>query len=189
MTRVLLTIVSVLAVLVVVTLVLLFTGAYDVSAMNRETSLTQWAFSTMMDRSVKRQAAEIAVPPLDDSTMIRIGFDHYSDMCVSCHGSPAGGRTEAGEGLNPPAPDLSNVANDWKPSELYWIIKNGVRMTGMPAFGPTHQEKELWGMVAFVRKLPGMTAEQYKAYAARAAAGEEESSEASGESHGIHAHH
>ncbi len=151
----------------------LFSGTFDVSAAKPEGSLAQWVFSTMMDNSVRRSAETVTVPSLDDSALIRLGFAHYSDMCVSCHGSPAGGRTEVGLGLNPPAPDLSSVVNDWKPSELYWIIKNGIKMTGMPAFGPTHNENELWGMVAFVRKLPGMTAEQYKAFSIQTASSEE----------------
>ena len=172
MKKVLLTVVIVLVLLAGLALALMYTGAYDVSAMKQESSLTQWATSTMMDHSVRRQAAGIEAPGLDDSAMIAIGFDHYSEMCVTCHGSPADGRSEAGQGLNPPAPDLSEAAADWTPAELYWIIKNGITMTGMPAFGPTHDERELWSMVAFVRRLPGMSAEQYKSFSPEATAHE-----------------
>ena len=145
----------------------IYTGVYDVSAARPEGSISRWALSTMMEHSVKRHADRIVVPELDDSALARIGFEHYSDMCVSCHGSPAGGQTEAGRGLNPPAPDLSQAAKNWTPAELYWIIKNGIKRTGMPAFGPTHDENELWGMVEFVRELPNMSTEQYKAFSSR----------------------
>jgi len=164
MKKVVLTLVILFVLLVGLALAVIYTGAYDVSAARPEGSLTRWASSTMMEHSVKRQANQVVVPSLDDSALVRIGFDHYNEMCVSCHGSPAGGRTEAGLGLNPPAPDLSEAAKEWKPAELYWIIQNGIKMTGMPAFGLTHDENEIWGMVAFVRKLPGMSAEQYKAF-------------------------
>jgi mono/diheme cytochrome c family protein len=164
MKKILLTGSAALVLLVVAALAAIYSGTYDVSAANPEGSLTRWVLSTTMDRSVRRHARGIAVPSLDDTALIALGFDHYSEMCVSCHGSPDGGRSESGRGLNPPAPDLSEAATGWTPAELYWIIKNGVKMSGMPAFGPTHDERELWGMVAFVRRLPGMSADQYRTF-------------------------
>jgi mono/diheme cytochrome c family protein len=118
-----------------------------------------------MDHSVRAHASGIEVPNLDDSSLVAVGFDHYNEMCITCHGSPAGGMSEAGMGLNPKAPELSEAAKDWSPAELYWIIKNGVTMTGMPAFAPTHSERELWAIVAFLQKLKTMTPAQYKAFA------------------------
>ncbi len=168
MKKVLFTLAIFLFVLVGLGIVAIYTGAYDVSAAKPEASLTAWVLSTMMDHSVMRQAKGIVVPSLEDSALTSIGFDHYNEMCVTCHGSPSGGRSEAGRGLNPPAPDLSETAKDWTSAELYWIIKNGIKMTGMPAFGPTHDEHKLWAMVAFVQKLPGMTPEQYKAFSSEA---------------------
>lgn len=175
MKNVLVTLAIAFVLLLGLALAAIYMGVYDVSAARPEGSLTHWALSTTMDHSVKRHADGIVVPSLDDSTLLGVGFDHYSEMCVSCHGSPAGGKSEAGRGLNPSAPDLSEAARDWKPAELYWIIKNGIKMTGMPAFGPTHDEHELWAMVAFVQKLPGMSPEEYKAYSSETANSEEPS--------------
>ncbi len=165
MKRVLFTVGILIIVLVGAGILLMYTGVYDVAATTRESPITRFLFSTTMDRSVRVRAKDIVVPSVDDSVTFTIGFSHYQEMCVTCHGSPAEGRDEAGQGLNPPAPDLSEAATDWSPSELYWIVKNGVRMTGMPAFGPTHDEKELWAIVAFVQKLPGMSPEEYRSVA------------------------
>ncbi len=180
MKKVLLTLAIALVVLIGLALAVITTGMYDVSAAKPEGSLTRWILSTTMDNSVRHHAEGIVVPSLDDSALVSLGFDHFSEMCVTCHGSPTGGRSEAGRGLNPPAPDLSEAAGDWTPAELYWIIKNGIKMSGMPAFGPTHDEQELWGMVAFVRKLPGMSQERYRAFSTEA--GQEEGS-AEGHAH------
>ena len=68
-----------------------------------------------------------------------------------------------GEGLNPEPPDLSEEAAHMTPQELFWITQNGIKMTGMPAFGPTHSDEELWAMVAFMQKLPDLSPEKYKA--------------------------
>jgi mono/diheme cytochrome c family protein len=65
-------------------------------------------------------------------------------------------------GFNPDPPELTEAAGDWKPNELFWITRNGVRMSGMPAWSVTHSDKEIWEIVAFAQKLPKMTAAQYK---------------------------
>ena len=81
-----------------------------------------------------------------------------------CHGAPGVDASEAGEGLNPPAPDLTLARIQKRTDgELFWILQNGIRMTGMPAFGPTHKDDELWKMVAFLRHLPQLTPEEEKA--------------------------
>jgi mono/diheme cytochrome c family protein len=83
-------------------------------------------------------------------------------MCVSCHGSPGLEETEVSVGLNPAAPYLVKVAKEIDPNKLFWIIKNGIKMTGMPAWGKTHSDEKIWAIVAFVKKLPNMTVEEYQ---------------------------
>lgn len=65
--------------------------------------------------------------------------------------------------MKPRPPHLSEAAAHWRPQELFWLVKHGVKMSGMPAFGPTHADQEIWNIVAFVRELPGMTPERYAA--------------------------
>ena len=162
MKRIIGTIIGVLLVEVGIALAVILTGKYDVSALNQDRGLTRWVLSHTMDNSVRRHAQGIEVLPSTDSSMIKIGFSHYHRMCETCHGGPSIPRSEIGEGLNPPPPRLVRAALDWSDAELYWIIKNGVKMTGMPAFGPTHSENELWAIVAFVKHLPTMQPEQYQ---------------------------
>ncbi len=167
------------------TLFAIYSGTFSVAALSPRGGVFEWMLSTTMDHSVAAHASGIQVPPLNDSSLIDLGFDDYKGMCITCHGSPAGGQSYAGIGLNPQAPELSEAAKDWTPAELYWIVRNGVKMTGMPAFAPTHSERELWAIVAFLQKLKTMDPAQYKAFAASRA----ESGKPSQESGGEEAHH
>ena len=71
-------------------------------------------------------------------------------------------RSEIGKGLNPQAPDLADAVPAWSPRQLFWIVKNGLKMTGMPSFGKTHDDNQVWNIVAFIEQLPGMSYEQYQ---------------------------
>jgi mono/diheme cytochrome c family protein len=142
--------------------IIIYSGAYDVAATEPHSGTTVWVLSTTMDHSVRRHAAGIPVSETYQSPDLAEGYEHYNGMCVSCHGAPGVIRSEAGQGLNPSAPDLSEAAGDWTPSEVYWITKNGVKMSGMPAFGLTHDEEKLWNITAFVKRLPGMSVPQYQ---------------------------
>ncbi|MEP0546346.1 MAG: cytochrome c [Rhodothermales bacterium] len=84
-------------------------------------------------------------------------------MCQTCHGAPGHERSVIGEGMAPKPPRLSEEAEEWEPEEVYWIIAHGIKMAGMPAFGPTHSDEELWEIVAFAERLPEMTEAEYAA--------------------------
>jgi mono/diheme cytochrome c family protein len=150
-----------------------FSGAYSVAAVPIEHGFLEENLARISDKSVARHAAGIPVPPLSDPATIRLGAAHFRDMCVGCHGAPGIQPTEIGQGLNPHPPNLVHSAGDMAPNEMYWIIKNGIKMTGMPAFGPTHEERELWAMVAFIEQLPKMSPEAYRAAMAAAGPSEE----------------
>jgi len=162
------TLVTVLAVLLVESalvlaafFVVIYSGAYSVAATEPHYGSTVWVLSTTMDHSVRHHAADIVVSATYESPNLAVGYEHYREMCVTCHGAPGVERSEIGEGLNPGSPDLKEAAGEWTPSEIYWIVKNGIKMSGMPAFGPTHDEEKLWNITALVKRLPGMSAEQY----------------------------
>ena len=141
----------------------IYSGLYNVSARWRDSAPVAWVLSTTMDHSVHRHARGIKAPPLDDPTMIEAGLSHYREDCVMCHGAPGVKIGEVGRGLNPDPPEMTEAASDWRPSELFWITKNGIRMSGMPAWGVTHSDKDIWEVVAFARKLPGMKPAEYQA--------------------------
>ena len=142
--------------------VVMFSGVVNVAATNPHNPLTEFVLGTTMDNSVRHHAKGIAVPPLDSEQVVMDGFRHYREMCVGCHLAPGINSTEIRKGLLPEPPKLQEAVEEWKPNELFWVIKNGVKMTGMPAWGPTHSDAKIWAMVAFLEKLPHMTAEQYQ---------------------------
>lgn len=154
----------VVAVLVAASLVFIYSGIYNVSAMDHHNQITQWMMNAVKDNSIKSHANDLKVPNLSDSSLVRMGFVHYREMCVGCHGGPGREQSEFAKGLYPNPPMLSKVVGDWTPQQLFWITKNGLKMTGMPAFGPTHTDDMIWAIVAFTKKLPTLTKEQYQIF-------------------------
>jgi mono/diheme cytochrome c family protein len=144
-------------------LVVMYSGRPDVSVLGGHSKLVMWVLDQTMTNSVKHHANGITPPPLDNPAMLKLGFEHYDEMCVTCHGAPGVSRSEIGVGLHPEPPSLAAVMDDWTPAELFWITKNGVKMTGMPAFGLTHTDDQIWAIVAFVRTLPNLEPEDYLA--------------------------
>ncbi len=140
------------------------TGSFNTSANVPPSTLEKRLAGMALDRSVARRAPKAANPFSGNPDAARGGMAHYKEMCVFCHGAPGVDASEAGEGLNPPAPDLTLARIQQRTDgELFWIIQNGIRMSGMPAFGPTHKDEEIWKIVSVVRQLPRLTAEEQKA--------------------------
>jgi mono/diheme cytochrome c family protein len=81
----------------------------------------------------------------------------FQGMCLVCHGAPGRERSAIGKGMLPDPPSLSEEAPEWTPGELFWITKYGLKMAGMPAFGPTHDDQTLWTITSFVNELPNLT--------------------------------
>ena len=160
-----------------------YSGAYDVAATGDHTGLVTWALETTKDRSIRARAADVAAPPPFDSALVVSGFDGFRDMCVECHGAPGVDPGINGVGLNPSPPELGEEAHEFDDAELFWITKHGLKFTGMPAFGPTHADRDLWAVVAFIRELEEMAPEEY----ARRVAEREAELEATG-SEGGHSH-
>lgn len=181
--KILAAIVGTLAVLALAGLLLIYSGAYDVAASDEHSGPVQWVLETTMERSVASRAADLGMPALDDSAALREGFHEYEEMCVVCHSAPGERRTNIAQGLNPRAPNLARAADQWTPQELFWITKHGVKMSGMPAFGPTHSDETLWAIVAFVRRLPQMSPEEYGMMKMQAEGAEQGSGEPAADGH------
>jgi mono/diheme cytochrome c family protein len=163
-----------LAVIILAALLFIFSGCYDVSASKPDAGLIAWALKTTQERSVHRAVdsleGKVQIPKLDDPERVRTGFEHYHEMCVTCHGAPGIKVSEVGQGLNPFPPELARRRHP-EPAEDYWIVKNGIKMTGMPSFGVTHTEDELWAIVAFLSKLPKLSPAEYQAMVEQAGLG------------------
>ena len=186
------TVLTVLVVLAIVALggiAFMYSGAYDVSASKPDKGLIRWVLVTTQRHSVRRGVASlkgIQVPNLEDPKRIQTGLVHYHEMCTTCHGAPGVNISEIGQGLNPDPPELSDVGRD-EPEETFWVVKNGIKMTGMPSFGVTHTDDEIWDIVAFVRKMGKLTPQQYQAMVHQAGLGAP-GQENEGHEHGEHEH-
>ena len=153
---------SALLVLVGVAAIWIYAGLYNIAADVPHPQPVYWLLETIGDRSVVARARDVVVPKnLNDPSRISRGAGQYADMCSGCHLAPGMKRTEISRGLYPRAPELRHKT-DLTPAEQFWIVKHGVKMTGMPAWGVTHDDELLWDVVAFVRKLPELTPDQYE---------------------------
>jgi mono/diheme cytochrome c family protein len=147
--------------LLIAAAVFVFSGFYDVSATAPHWRITQWVMETARVRSIEAHAAGIQVPPkLDDPTKVMIGVEHYAAHCAVCHGAPGVPKGDIAHGLYPQPPNLAEAAKRYSPGELFWILKHGIKMSGMPAWSD-HSDDELWATVSFLEKLPGMSEQDY----------------------------
>ncbi len=146
------------------------TGAYDVGADVPHTRPVYALLEAVRDRSIAVRASGI-VTPADLMTPARVsaGAGLYAEMCSSCHLGPGLERSEISQGLYPQAPKLAEP-QDMTPAEQFWIIKHGVKLSAMPAWGKTHPDPLIWDMVAFVRTMPTLNPQRYKALVASAPA-------------------
>jgi cytochrome c553 len=152
--RFLLRLVVLLLVLAVAALAVAYSGLYNVAATNQHSRLVQRFLMLVSDRSEEHHSAGIVVPDnLQDTAVIHLGYQHFQEMCVQCHGAPGMERSEMARGLNPRAPRLVYASREMPPAQLFWIVKNGIKMTGMPAFASTHTDDEIWAITAFVKQL------------------------------------
>ncbi len=138
-----------------------YLGGYDIAASSPHSDWTRQLVRSALRGAVRAHAEEVRAPSLDDPELVKEGVEHFAGNCVACHGAPGVKAGEIAAGLMPPAPDLSKTANAWSASEIFWIIKNGIQATGMPAWGKTHEDPELWAVTAFVQRLPRMSADEY----------------------------
>lgn len=156
--------VAAITILAAAGLVVVYSGVYNVGAIRDDTAIEKWILTAAMMNSVKAHAEPITLPAgFKDDEHVREGFHLFDEMCVQCHGAPGKKRGEVGLGLRPQPPSLSETVHRWNAAQLFWIVKHGLRATGMPSFAGTHTENQLWSLVAFVQKLPGISSDRYRA--------------------------
>jgi mono/diheme cytochrome c family protein len=166
---------------------IVYAGIYNVAADVPHSGSVFWLLKTVRERSIAVRATDVVIPhDLDDQQRLLSGAGQYADMCASCHLAPGMKRTEISRGLYPRAPNLSR-GTDLSPAEDFWVIKHGIKMTGMPAWGVTHSDKYLWDIVAFMRLMPELTPEQYQAWIEKAPTHDDMMQQMNG--HGPHPNH
>jgi mono/diheme cytochrome c family protein len=163
-----LALIGVLAILVAVAAaVFFFGGFFNVAATSKDPAIVDWALIQVRKASIANYATGTPPFSLDDAATIQAGAKAFAARgCVHCHGAPGAAWSKFSEGLNPGPPDLKYVAGN-QPAHLFYAIKHGIKMTGMPAFGDAMDDKEVWQVVAFVRKIPIVSEADFKAWSAQ----------------------
>jgi mono/diheme cytochrome c family protein len=143
-----------------------FGGFYSVAGTQEEPGIVAAALIRVRQASIDRHAVETPPISLDDPAAVQAGAHAFSARgCVNCHGGPGATWAKFSEGLHPSPPDLKEVAPRLEPRQLFWVIKNGINMTGMPSFGPIGvPDQEIWTIVAFLKKLPNVSDQDFKTW-------------------------
>ena len=142
--------------------VVVYSGAYDIAADTPHGQPLYWLLQKVRQYSIAARARDAVPNDLGEAKRIASGAGQYAGMCSSCHLAPGMKRTEISRGLYPRAPELRR-GSTLTPAEEFWVVKHGIKMTGMPAWGVTHDDELLWDVVAFLQKMPELSAEQYQA--------------------------
>ncbi|HEY6984167.1 cytochrome c [Reyranella sp.] len=138
-------------------------GAYDVAADAPHSGPLLHLLDAVRARSVAVRAEDIVRPDdLGDPRRVASGAGLYNEMCSGCHLAPGMEPTEISQGLYPRAPELTRPTG-LTPEQEFWVIKHGIKMSGMAAWGVTHSDTLIWNLVAFIDKLPSLSADDYRA--------------------------
>lgn len=148
-----------------------YSGVYNVAATSEHWPITRWVLQKVVHRSIEQQATGIDAPQLDSEEQLLAGAVNFEAMCSACHAPPGRQQAVAARGMYPSPPELTHAAEEKDAREIFWVIKHGIKASGMPAWGSSHSDAELWAMTAFVKELPGMSAADYDRMLARAEAG------------------
>lgn len=160
--KVFVSIVGTIVVLIGAAILFIYSGIFNIAASDPHNPAVRWVLETTMRQSVKARAEEVAVPELGDPAMVARGGRHYRESCQTCHAGPGVERSEMGRGMRPTPPRLAREVTHWSSAELFWIVKHGIKMTGMPAWGESHGDEDLWAIVAFLERLPKLSPQEYQ---------------------------
>lgn len=156
-----LTVLAMLALAVVAGLAILYSGAVSIAASEPHFSFTKWVLETGMERSLERHSSGLKAPAAYTEDQIQHGFKHFDKMCVQCHTAPGMKPSEISQGMRPKPPELHKVVRELKDAETFWLIRHGIKFTGMPSFGKTHSNDQIWAITGFVKLLPDMRHQEY----------------------------
>ncbi|WP_332813722.1 c-type cytochrome [Ramlibacter sp.] len=145
---------------------LIYMGFYDISALRQHTKPVFHLLDFAMSRAVEVRAD--ARPPADlhDEGRVHGGLALFRRHCLRCHGAPGVSPDALAFGLTPAPANLLHAGRSWPPDEIFWIVRNGVKMTGMPGWAYRLTDEEIWNLVAFVKAMPGLTTRAYAELAA-----------------------
>lgn len=145
-----------------------FGGYYSVAGTVEDPGIVNWGLVRVRTASIDRHATDTPPATISDPARVQAGARAFAQQgCSNCHGAPGVNWAKFSEGLRPDPPDLKEVVGDRTPSQLFWVIKNGINMTGMPSFGLAGaKDEDIWSIVAFLKKLPSISEADFKAWTA-----------------------
>jgi mono/diheme cytochrome c family protein len=147
--------------------VFFFGGFYSVAGTAEDPGIVHWALLQVRTASINRHADDVPPTTFNEPGKIQAGARAFAAIgCVNCHGAPGVKWAKFSEGLHPDPPDLKELVDARTPSQLFWVIKNGINMTGMPSFVKA-KDDDLWSIVAFLKKLPNISDADYTAWTAQ----------------------
>ncbi len=144
-------------------------GLYNVASTEQHTQIVYSVLERAMRQSVRLRARDIEPPKLDDDNRVLRGASVFRDNCVQCHGAPGVAQGNIGKSMQPVPGPLVDASQRWRPRELYWLTRHGIKMSGMPAWEFHLADEDLWAVVAFIGRLPRLSPQQYAELAARPA--------------------
>jgi hypothetical protein len=153
---------SVLAIQAVGAFLFAWSGLYSVAASDRHWPITYWFLVFGLRNSIETHSIGIEVPPLDDMSLVYRGIGHYRGGCEPCHGAPGSSPNPITQQMLPEPPYMPDVVHDWEPQHLFWIVRNGLKYSGMPGWVPPERADEVWAVVAALLRLPEMSPEEYQ---------------------------
>jgi cytochrome c1 len=143
-----------------------YSGWYDISATDQHLAPTYRVLDVAMRRSVKQRAEELEVPDLGGEGRLRDGAFLYRRHCLQCHGGPGVAPEPFALGMTPVPVPLVHTARTWSPAEMFWVVREGIKMTGMPAWKYRLSDEHMWSVVAFLPAMARMTPEEFRAFEA-----------------------
>jgi len=138
-----------------------YSGVYNVGATAQHLQPVHSLLATAMRQSVRWRARNITTPPLDNAPRLVRGAALFRDHCVQCHGAPGVAQSDIGKSMQPVPGPLVDALQRWRPREIYWITRHGIKMSGMPAWQFRLDDEALWDVVAFVATLPTLSPQAY----------------------------
>jgi mono/diheme cytochrome c family protein len=162
-------IIGVLAIIVGIGAVAFFFGGfYSVAGTAEDPAVVTWALTHVRTASINHYARDQPPVSINDPASVQAGAKAFATHgCSSCHGGPGVNWAKFSEGLHPDPPDLKEIVDHRTPAQLFWVVRNGINMTGMPSFALAGvKDDEIWSIVAFLKKLPGVSEADYKNWTA-----------------------
>jgi mono/diheme cytochrome c family protein len=162
MTRIALVIGAVASAALALGVALFALGVYNIAATEQHTRPVYWMLEAGMRQSVRFHARDVVVPPLPDAALAQRGRGLYDAHCVRCHGAPGVAPESFALGMTPAPANLAYAAREWEPRDLFWAMKYGIKMTGMPAWQFRLDDADLWAIVAYLQVMPYESPQRYR---------------------------